>query len=137
MRRLLSYSASLPITSLGLLILRLGFGGLLMVHGFDKIMHFTEMKTQFISFLGMSQAVSLGLQIFAEFVCSIFVVLGLLTRFACVPIIFGMSVAVFMAHNGDITGQGEKATLFLLAFVVLIFTGAGKYSLDAALYKHA
>ncbi|MDB5210547.1 MAG: DoxX family protein, partial [Sediminibacterium sp.] len=74
---------------------------------------------------------------FAEFVCSIFVVLGLLTRFACVPVIIGMSVALFQAHGGDITGKGQAATLFLLTFFSLLFTGPGKYSLDAALYKHA
>lgn len=137
MRRLLSYSASLPITSFGLLILRIGFGGLLAVHGYDKLMHYAEMKTQFISFLGMSQAVSLGLLIFAEFVCALFVALGLFTRFACIPVIVAMSVALFQAHAGDITGKGQSATLFLLAFTTLLFTGPGKYSLDAAIYKHA
>ncbi|MES2331383.1 MAG: DoxX family protein [Bacteroidota bacterium] len=137
MRRLLSYSASLPITSFGLLILRIGFGGLLAVHGYDKLMHFAEMKANFISFLGMSPGMSLGLLVFAEFVCSLFVVLGLLTRFACVPVIIGMSVALIQAHGGDITGKGQPATLFLLAFLSLLFTGPGKYSLDAALYKHA
>jgi putative oxidoreductase len=136
MRRLLSYSASLPIASLGLLILRIGFGGLLMVHGYDKIMHYSEMKTQFMPFLGLAPSVSLGLLVFAEFVCSIFVVLGLLTRFACVPVIIAMSVALFQAHGGDVTGKGQAATLFLLVFLSILFTGPGKYSLDAALYKH-
>ena len=137
MRRLLSYSASLPITSFGLLILRIGFGGLLAIHGYDKLMHYAEMKTQFMPFLGMAPPVALGLLIFAEFVCSIFVILGLLTRFACVPVIIAMSVALFQAHGGDVTGKGQAATLFLLVFLSLLFTGAGKYSLDAALYKHA
>ncbi len=136
MRRLLSYSASLPVLSFALLILRIGFGGLLMQHGYDKIMHFTEMKGQFISFLGMSQSTSLCLLIFAEFICSIFVIFGLFTRFACIPIIIGMSVALIEVHGGDITGKGQPATLFLLSFITLLFTGPGKYSLDAAFYKH-
>ena len=137
MRRLLSYSASLPITSFGLLILRIGFGGLLMLHGYDKILHYAEMKTKFFPFMGMSAPVALGMLIFAEFICSIFVVIGLFTRFACIPVIFAMSVALFKAHGGDVTGQGQAATLFLLALLSLLFTGAGKYSLDAALYKFA
>ncbi len=136
MRRLLSYSASPAVTSFALLILRLGFGGLIVVHGYDKIMHFAEIKDKFMPFLGMSPTVSLGLVIFAEFICGIFLVAGLLTRFACIPLIIDMTVAVCMAHNGDIFGKGQLATLFLLSFIVLLFTGAGKYSLDGALYKH-
>jgi putative oxidoreductase len=136
MRRLLSYTASLPITSFGLLILRIGFGGLLLTHGYDKMVHYNEMSQQFMPFMGLSASVSLGLLIFAEFFCSLFVIVGLLTRFACVPIIIAMSVALFMAHGGDITGKGQPATLFLLSFLTLLFTGPGKYSMDAAFYKH-
>jgi putative oxidoreductase len=136
MRRFLSYSASLPVASAGLLILRLGFGGLMLPHGYDKIIHYAEYKEKFMSFMGLSPAISLGLNIFAEFFCAIFIVLGLLTRFATIPLIIAMSVALFMVHNGDVTGKGQAATLFLLAFMALLFTGAGKYSLDGALYKH-
>jgi putative oxidoreductase len=137
MRRFLSYSASLPITSFGLLIIRLGFGGLMVPHGYSKIVHYAEYKEKFMSFMGLSPAISLGLNIFAEFVCALFLILGLFTRFATIPLIIAMSVALFMAHNGDMTGEGQVATLFLLAYVALLFTGAGKYSLDAALYKHS
>jgi len=136
MRRLLSYSASPAVTSFALLILRLGFGGLILVHGYDKIIHFAEMKDKFMPFLGMSPTFSLGLVVFAEFICAIFLIAGLLTRFACIPLIIDMTVAIFMAHNGDILGKGQLASLFLLSFIVLLFTGAGKYSLDGALYKH-
>jgi putative oxidoreductase len=136
MRRLLTYSASLNVASLGLLILRLGFGGLLLTHGYDKMVHYGEMSQQFMPFMGMSPSVSLGLLIFAEFFCSIFVIVGLLTRFACVPIIIAMAVALFMAHDGDVAGKGQAATLFLLSFLTLIFTGPGKFSMDAAFYKH-
>lgn len=136
MRRFLSYSASPAVTSFALLILRLGFGGLIMVHGYDKIMHFAEIKDKFMPFLGMSPTISLGLVVFAEFICGIFLIVGLLTRFACIPLIIAMSVALFMAHGGDILDKGQPATLFLLSFIVLLFTGAGKYSLDGVFYKH-
>lgn len=136
MRRLLSYSASPAITSMAIFILRVVFGSLILLHGYDKVMHFAEYKVQFMSFLGMSPTISLGLVVFAEFVCAIFLVVGLLTRFACIPLIITMAVAVFMAHDGDITGKGEHPTLFLVGFITLLFTGAGKYSLDGVLYKH-
>lgn len=136
MRRLLSYSASQPVTSFGLLILRLGFGALLMVHGYDKLVHYAEYSKQFMPFMGMSAATSLVLVIFAEFVCSLLVMIGLFTRFACIPILVTMCVALFKAHGGQVSGEGQAATLFGLAFLTLLFTGAGKYSLDAAIYRH-
>ncbi len=136
MRRLLSYSASPNVTSFALLILRLGFAGLLIPHGYDKMIHFAEYSRKFLPFMGMSQSFSLGLTIFAEFFCSVFVILGLFTRFATIPPIIAMSVALYVAHAGDFTGKGQPATLFLLAFVVLLFTGPGKFSVDGAIYKH-
>jgi putative oxidoreductase len=136
MRRFLSYSASPAVTSLAIFILRVAFGSLILLHGYDKALHFAALKEKFMSFLGMSPAISLGLVVFAEFVCAIFLIVGLLTRFACIPLITTMAVAVFMAHGGDITGEGEHPTLFLVGFITILFTGAGKYSLDAVLYKH-
>lgn len=136
MRRLFSYTASASATGIGLLLLRLGFGALLMVHGYDKIQHYSEISQKFIPFLGMSPSVSLSLCIFAEFVCGLLVAVGLLTRLACVPILINMAVAVFQVHQGDVTGQAQAATLFLVTFLALLFTGAGKYSVDAAIYKH-
>lgn len=135
MRRLLSYSASAPVTGIGLLFLRVGFSALLMVHGYDKMVHYNEYSQQFIPFLGLSPSFSLMLVIFAEFICSLLVLVGLFTRFACVPIIITMCVALFKAHGGDVTGQGQAATLFLLAYLALLFTGPGKFSIDAAFYK--
>lgn len=136
MRRFLSYYASPSVASLGILILRLGFGGLIITHGYEKIMHYAEMKEKFVPFLGMPANVSLGLSIFAEFICGIFVVIGLLTRFACIPLIINMAVALYLAHGGDFMKTGQMATLFLVAFLSILCTGAGKYSLDGALYKH-
>ena len=136
MRRFLSYSASPNVTSFALLILRIGFAGLLLPHGYDKMVHFADYSQKFLPFMGMSQSLSLSLTIFAEFFCSIFLLLGLFTRFVAIPPIIAMSVALFVAHDGDFTGKGQAATLFLLAFVVLLFTGAGKFSVDGAIYKH-
>jgi putative oxidoreductase len=57
--------------------------------------------------------------------------LGLFTRLACIPLIIVMVVAVYKAHNGQVFGEGQTAALFLLAFLVLLLTGAGKVSVDA------
>ena len=80
MGKLTSTSYTTGAFNAGLLILRLGMGGLLMKHGYQKMIHFSEYKGKFINFLGMGQSLSLSLTIFAEFFCALFVLIGLFTR---------------------------------------------------------
>ena len=49
----------------------------------------------------LGSTLHLSLIIFAEFFCGIFLILGLFTRFACIPIIIGMCVVVFVASHGQ------------------------------------
>ena len=135
MNRFLSTRHSPQAFNIGMLILRLALGILLMQHGYDKLIHFSSLRHSFMSFLGLSPTISLSLIIFAEFFCSLFVIMGLFTRFACIPIIIGMSVVVFIANNGDILGKGERGTLYLAAALVILLCGPGRASLDAAIGK--
>jgi putative oxidoreductase len=85
--------------------------------------------------------------VLAEFGCALLVMVGLATRLAAVPIVFAMAVAAFVAHGADpwsmeqaaklfFAGESkswaskEPALLFLVPFLALIFTGAGKFSID-------
>jgi len=65
-----------------------------------------------------------------EFFWGILFGLGLFTRFACIPLAITMTVAVFGAHHGKITGEAEHAFLFLLVFAAFFFIGSGKWSVD-------
>lgn len=135
MGKLTSTSYTTGAFNAGMLILRLGMGGLMMKHGYDKLIHFSQYKTQFISFLGMGQSLSLSLVIFAEFFCALFILIGLFTRLATIPVIITMCVALFKAHNSDVLGEGEMATLYLAGFLTLLFTGPGKISVDGMMGK--
>ena len=53
----------------------------------------------FADVMGIGEAPSLMLAVFAEVVCSSFLVLGLFTRFSLVPLIITMLVAVFYIHR--------------------------------------
>jgi putative oxidoreductase len=118
-----------------LFILRVGFGCLILKHGYDKLSHFNDLQSKFMNFMHMGSTVSLVLVIFAEFFCAILLILGLFTRFACVPLIIGMSVALFIVHNGDFFGKGEKDALYLIGFLALLFAGPGRVSLDRMIGK--
>jgi putative oxidoreductase len=133
--------------SLGLLVLRLSFGLMMLIgHGIPKLQTFATQKDKFFvtslwPFSHFSQPVSLMATIGAELVCSIFIVLGLSTRFAAFILGFAMVVAAFdFAGSAPwfMTGPGlakEPALLYLIPMLVLIITGAGATSFDAVICK--
>lgn len=130
MRKLLSTKYSAGAFNAAMLVLRLGVGILMMAHGYDKLIHFAEKQHSFMNFLGIGSTMSLALLIFAEFFCSLFLIIGLFTRLSVIPLIIATCVMVFKAHNSDVFGNGETAALFLTGYLVLLFVGPGKISVD-------
>jgi putative oxidoreductase len=135
MKRLLSTSYTTFSFNLATLLLRFSLGILMIVHGYDKLVHFSAYRRDFFNFLHLGQTVSLSLSIFAEFFCALFLMIGLFTRLTVVPLIINMIVAVFFVHNSDFFGQGEKATLFLAGYFALLLVGPGKASVDGIMGK--
>lgn len=130
MKKLLSTKYSSGVFNTAMLLLRIGVGVLMMSHGFDKLVHFGSNHKSFMNFLGIGSTFSLTLVIFAEFFCSLFLILGLFTRLATIPLIIAMSVALVKAHHAEIFGKGELAALYLTCYVVLLLLGPGKVSVD-------
>jgi len=120
-----------------LLLLRITFGGLMIInHGFPKLQRlFGGEPIEFMNFMGLGPEVSLGLAVFAEFLCAILIVIGLGTRFAAVPLIITMFVAAFVAHGDDPFSRQEKPLLFMVPYIALLISGGGKYALDALIGK--
>jgi len=71
----------------------------------------------------------------SEFFGGLFFALGFLTRVVSIPLSITMAVAAFVAHHGQITGEGEHAFLFLLIFAAFFFIGSGKWSVDYLLKR--
>jgi len=131
MKRLFSTRCSDSAFSFAMLVLRLGGGILLMVnHGLDKLIHFSSRAHHFADPFHIGPVPSYAMVVFAEFFCSVFVILGLFTRLACIPIVIAMAVALIHAHHGSGFGPGELAALYLSCFITILFAGPGKVSLD-------
>jgi putative oxidoreductase len=113
-----------------MLLLRLALGILMMAHGYDKLIHLNEYKTDFLNFLGIGSTGSLLLVIFAEFFCALFVVIGLFTRVVTIPLIITMGVVVFQVNTLDFFGKAELGALYLAGYLVLLLCGPGKVSVD-------
>lgn len=139
MKKLLGTRVSDSALSFALLLLRLGFGGLMAVdHGWPKLTHFNKTVQSFPALFGLSPSLALSAAIFAEFFCAVFVFMGLFTRFAAIPLIATMAVAFFKIHNHNYhagAGGGQMSLLFLVAFTALFVTGPGKVSLDRLIAK--
>lgn len=120
-----------------LLMLRVGMATFMIVgHGWPKLLALASGEpVQFISFLGMSPELLLVLAVFAEIVCSAFLLMGLGTRVVVVPLMLTMLVAVFYYHINDPFVQQEMGLHYILVYVLLLFTGSGKYSADYYLSK--
>lgn len=119
-----------------LLIIRVGIGAMMLVHGFPKLqMLMAGGEIQFPGVMGLSPALSLGLAVFAEFLCSILLIIGLRTRLASVPLIITMLVAVFVVHANDPFANQELGLHYLLSYIVLLILGGGKFSVDAFLFR--
>jgi putative oxidoreductase len=122
---------------IALLLLRLTVGlGMVIGHGWPKLMKLISGgEIQFMDFMGLGPTVSLVLAVFAEVLCALLITIGLFTRWASIPLIFTMFIAVAVANWGEPFQSWEKAFLYLIAYLCLFITGPGWYSADARIHK--
>ncbi len=107
----------------------------MLTHGVPKLKRLLAGEFQFGDPIGLGPEVSLGLAVFAEFFCSVLLILGLGTRLASIPLIVTMAVAAFIAHGADPFGRKELALFYLAVYIALFLLGSGKFSLDYFLKK--
>jgi putative oxidoreductase len=136
MKKLIHVNDHSSVTGIALLLTRAGIATLMLTHGLPKLgMLLSGAPVQFPPVMGMSPELSLGLAVFAEVICSIFILAGFGTRLATLPLIITMLIAVILIHATDPLAMKEPALLYLLAFTVLLFAGSGKYSIDYLLSR--
>ncbi len=133
--KLSTLSTSSTWNDAGLLLIRIAFGAaMLFGHGLGKWGRlFGGEEIKFADPFGVGPVASLTMAVFAEVICAILLMLGLLTRWALVPLIITMGVAFFTVHISDEFARQEKAILFGVTFVALFLTGPGRFSVDALL----
>ncbi|MDP3452910.1 MAG: DoxX family protein [Bacteroidales bacterium] len=122
--------------SLSLLFLRIIVGVFMLTHGYGKfLMLMGDGPIQFADPIGIGVTASLILAVFAEFICSILLIFGVLTRLSAIPLLTTMLVAGLIVHARDAFNVKELALLYASIYLVIIIAGAGKYSVDNWLFK--
>ena len=98
-------------------------------HGIPKLISFESNWNNFPDPLGLGSQLSFLLVLFAEVICSVFLLLGIKVRMFVLPPISIMVVAILVFHANDPFAQKELAIMYLLSFIVILISGGGSYSL--------
>ena len=119
---------------LGLLFLRVSGGlFLLWVHGLPKLLDFTAQLQLIEDPFHLGAHLTLILAIFAEVVCPLLIVAGLLARLACVPILFVLLVALLVVHPQWSVAEGQFGWLLLILFTTVLIAGPGRLAISVRL----
>jgi len=127
--------------SAGILLIRVVIGVLMAFYGYQKLINFETMAAsdfwaKEVSFLGMTGKTPLALTVFAEFFCSLLLILGLFTRLALIPLIICMGYIVACVAKFDVIYAGDNgiemntAFVYFIIYIGILLTGPGNYSLD-------
>ena len=128
-----SYSKNI---NLSLLLLRVAGGALMLTHGIGKMESlFGTDPIQFPDPIGLGATTSLALAVFAEVFCALLLIIGFATRFSAFNLLITMLVAVFVIHIADPFAKQELPLLYASIYLVILITGAGKYSIDNIIFN--
>lgn len=122
------------------LFLRLFVGVMFMQFGIRHLVNYQTLCTEFPTILGMSHPTCLILMIIIELVCSLFIMVGFLTRLSTIPPILSMIAAeYYIIHDLvphvsiyvlDSTDPGYLPILFIGIYIFIFLAGPGRISLD-------
>lgn len=123
------------VLSVLFLAVRIVVGLLFLNHGIAKCVAYDRLIITFPDPLSLGSDVSFILVLFAEVICSLGFILGILFRFCLIPMIFTMCIVIFVVHAGASIYEKELPILYLTIFVFMFFTGPGFFSFDMAFHE--
>ena len=115
---------------LGLLFLRAsGALFLLWVHGLPKLLNYSEQLKLIEDPFHLGAHVTLLLAIFAEVLCPLLILAGVLVRLACLPILAVLLIAMVVVHPEWTLLEGQFGWLLLILFTSVLIAGPGRFVL--------
>ncbi|HKR07921.1 MAG TPA: DoxX family protein [Gemmatimonadaceae bacterium] len=125
--------------SIGLAVLRIATGIVFLNHGYQKMFKMgIGGVTGFFGHLGVPlPSVMATLITLLEVFGAVALIVGFLTRPIALAFVLDMLGAIFLAQLKNGFSKFELEFLLLSASVALIFTGAGRYSIDAMIARRS
>ena len=119
-----------------LLLLRLGLGVVMLLHGIFKLYHGVEWITGPLSAHGLPGFLAYGTYV-AELVAPLLVILGAGTRLAALTIAFDLFGAIVLVRSGGVlsVNQGtgawgiEVEALIIIVSLAIVLAGPGRFRL--------
>ena len=102
---------------------------LLGVHGLPKVLNYSEQLKLIEDPFHLGAHVTLLLAIFAEVLCPLLIVAGLLVRLACLPILAVLLIAMVVVHPEWSVFEGQFGWLLLIIFTSILIAGPGRLRL--------
>ena len=127
-------------SNLARLFIRLFVGVMFMQFGIRHLVAFEQLRESFPCMFGLQPEACLILMIIVEIVCSLFIMVGFLTRISVIPPALSMIAAeYYILHNmlphvsvyglSD-TQPGYLPIMFIGIYLYILLAGPGKISLD-------
>lgn len=120
----------------GLLILRLSIGGLMLFHGYHKLIHGVDGLAGMFSSKGFPGGIAYAVYL-GELLAPILIIIGYRTKLASLFVVATMLVAMFVAHADDLLNIGDHGEwaleligLYLFGALSIFFLGAGKFAVS-------
>lgn len=127
-------------SNLARLFMRLFVGVMFMQFGIRHLVNYEIMADSFPTILGLSSHTCLILMIVVEIVCSLFIMVGFLTRISVIPPIVSMVAAEYhilhdlvpqiSVYGLDSVQPGYLPIMFIGIYLYILLAGPGKISLD-------
>ena len=115
----------------GLFFLRVSGGlFLLWVHGLPKLLNYNAQLQVIEDPFHLGANVTLMLAIFAEVLCPLLIIAGVLVRLACLPILAVLLIALLVVHAQWSLDEGQFGWLLLILFTSLLIAGPGRLALN-------
>lgn len=121
---------------LGRLLLRLGLGGCVLLHGIAKLIGGIDGLSQLVTSHGLPAFLAYGVYV-GEVVAPVLVILGFYSRIGALLIAVNMLFAVGLAHLGDLfklanTGGWalELQGMYLVTAIALALMGPGRFGIN-------
>ncbi|QGZ64967.1 DoxX family protein [Paraburkholderia acidisoli] len=119
-------------TDFALLFLRVSASVLvLIVHGLPKALHWHAQLGAIEDPLHLGSVFTLAFAVFAEVVCPLLMIAGVVTRLAALPILVVTAVALVLVHPDWSIAQGQFAWMLLVMFGTVAIGGAGRIRVDS------